>query len=116
MFTIYKQVETAGKKREVKKKSVELKEQLLELIHAAQCVDTSECISTQEKENIPFLAGKRVSHVFKDGAVYTGKVIGSVPGFPSWYNIVYDGEDEHVYTYRLVDDYKDGNLEILIEA
>ena len=44
--------------------------------------------------------------------MYTGKVIGQVPGFPHWFNIKYD-DDEAVYSYKLVEDYRDGNLEIV---
>lgn len=61
------------------------------------------------------LIGKRVKHKFgSDGAVQMneGKVISVVPGFASWYNIKYD-EDPAIYTYRLMDDYQAGNLEII---
>ncbi|XP_062577970.1 uncharacterized protein LOC134239822 [Saccostrea cucullata] len=34
-----------------------------------------------------------------------------VPGYPSWYNIVYDG-DVAVYTYQLLEDWKKGTLKI----
>ena len=37
-----------------------------------------------------------------------------VPGYPSWYNIVYK-EDTAVYTYELEKDLDQGDLQILIE-
>ena len=36
-----------------------------------------------------------------------------VPGFLAWYNIVYDG-DEAVYTYKLMQDYHQQTLEIIV--
>jgi len=44
--------------------------------------------------------------------MYYGKVISQAPGFPAWFNVVYDGDDA-VYTYKLVDDYKEDNLAIV---
>ena len=41
-----------------------------------------------------------------------GKVIGTVPGHSSWYRILYDG-DTAEYTYDLLDDYRQGNLQVL---
>lgn len=93
-----------------------MKENLLTLIRAACSVDTSHTVSRldKEKEHIPLLIGKNVRHKFEDGEIYQGKVIAPVPGFPAWYNIQYENE-ESIYTYRLVDDYKDGNLEIVVQ-
>ncbi|XP_076101763.1 uncharacterized protein LOC143071391 [Mytilus galloprovincialis] len=36
-----------------------------------------------------------------------------VPGFPSWYNIKYAG-DLAIYTYKLLEDYKKGDLRIIV--
>lgn len=36
-----------------------------------------------------------------------------VPGYPSWYNIVYDG-DVAVYTYQLLEDWKKGTLKMTV--
>ena len=56
------------------------------------------------------LVGKHINHRFKsekvdmcknqkeEDAIYQGFVIGTVPGFPSWYNVKYDG-DSAIYTY-----------------
>ncbi|WAQ99794.1 hypothetical protein MAR_024167 [Mya arenaria] len=35
-----------------------------------------------------------------------------VPGYPTWYNIVYHG-DEAVYTYKLIRDYEQGDLKLI---
>ena len=112
-----KTVFTLSKKGK-QKTSDELKEQLKILIRAASSVGTSTTVSRydREKEHIPLLVGKRVIHSFEDGD-YTGTVIAAVPGFPSWYNIKYDDlkEDDFMYSFRLVDDYKAGNLQLLFE-
>ena len=69
----------------------------------------------QESVSVPLLVGKTVNHSFAtddpDKVSYVGKVISQVPGFPDWYE-----NDDAVYSYRLVEDYKDGNLEIVPEA
>ena len=67
-----------------------------------------------------YLVGNRVSHQFvvkqQDGSDkhewFTGKVISQVPGYPDWFNILYD-DDEAIYSYRLLDDMADGCLRIL---
>ena len=65
---------------------------------------------------IPLLVGKTVKHIWtteEGDQSYIGKVISQVPGFPSWFNIKYN-DDPKVYSLRLVDDYKDKSLSILI--
>lgn len=48
---------------------------------------------------------------------YLGRVISQVPGFPTWFNITYeDGNHESVYSYELVNDYHDGDLEIVVDG
>jgi hypothetical protein len=37
-----------------------------------------------------------------------------VPGYAEWYNIVYDGEEECVYTYKLADDMEHGDLKLTV--
>lgn len=67
-------------------------------------------------DTIPALVGKRVEHTFiEDGeeVCYKGRVINVVPGFPTWYNIVYEGSHVHIYSYELLDDWRDGCLRIL---
>ena len=41
------------------------------------------------------------------------EVISQVPGFPDWYNVVYIEEPDIVYTYKLTDDIKNGDLKLL---
>lgn len=36
-----------------------------------------------------------------------------VPGYPDWYNICYEG-DEAVHTYKLMEDYQEKNLEVIV--
>lgn len=72
---------------------------------------------SEQEGDIPLLVGKRVKHNFSEG-LWNGKVLGVVPGFPKYFNIIYDGEQgPHgavPYTYALGDDYRKGDLEILI--
>lgn len=37
-----------------------------------------------------------------------------VPGYPAWFNLVYDG-DQAVYTFTLEPDLRDGDLEMLLQ-
>lgn len=83
---------------------------VLTLIHATLIVPTHE----KEHEGLPLLVGKRIEHKFTDG-VYKGFVISLVPGFPQWYNVKYEG-DPAVYAYNLFDDYKKGDLKIVVSA
>ena len=41
---------------------------------------------------------------------YKGKVVSQVSGFSEQYNVVYD---EEPYTFKLMDDYKNGDLKVL---
>lgn len=60
-----------------------------------------------------FLVGKYVKHTFTD-QVYAGKVVSVVPGFCDWYNIKYEN-DTAIYVYQLEEDYRNGNIEIVVE-
>jgi len=56
-----------------------------------------------------------VIHQFNEGGEirgYTGRVISQVPGFSNWCNIVYE-EGDTVYTFQLMEDYTNGDLEIM---
>ena len=59
------------------------------------------------------LVGKQIDHTFlvKDGKLehYAGKIVSQ---FEEWYNVVYDEEPGYVYTYKLMDDYKNGDLKV----
>ena len=94
-----------------------LKENVIKLIKAAGEGEGSE----KRSQNIPLFVGKRVIHTFEDGK-YHGQVVSVVKGFPDFYNIIYDKDVEDttsptaIYTYKLKDDYRDGNLEIIPEV
>lgn len=94
-----------------------LRENLLKLIHAAYHGPDTE----PQRIRTTLLVGKGVKHRFSDGN-YVGRVISVVPGFVNFYNIVYDndvsedGITKCVYTYKLLDDYKKGDLEIIPEV
>ena len=94
---------------------------LNKFISAAICTPMSKsCTKTPDNEHftVPLLTGKTVDHSYNDEddsqTIYRGQVISQVPGFPSWYNIKYEG-DEAIYSYKLVDDYKEGNLTIVVD-
>jgi len=62
------------------------------------------------------LVGKRIDQQFNESGklvTYSGRVVSQVPGFIEWYNIVYDDEPETVYTYKLLDDMKNGDLSLV---
>ena len=46
------------------------------------------------------LTGKYIKHKFDDEIWYSGIVISQVPGYPAWYNVVYDNH-ESLYLYQL---------------
>ena len=98
-----------------------LRDHLNKFISAAISTPSSKsCTRTPDNEHctVPLLTGKTVDHVYnnEEGSktIYSGKVISQVPGFPSSYNIKYEG-DEAIYSYKLVDDYKEGNLTIVVD-
>lgn len=69
----------------------------------------------------PLFVGKKIIHKFNEGE-WPGRVISVVKGFPDFYNVVYDCDlnDQSnpvaIYTYKLKDDYKEGNLRIVPEV
>jgi hypothetical protein len=89
----------------------EMKDNVVQLIRG--CLDTP--TTERERQDAPLLVGKRVEHTFENNMKYTGNVISVVPGFEQWYNIRYDG-DEAIYAYNLIEDYKKGDLQILVES
>ncbi len=85
-----------------------LTDNLLQLVRAS-------LEGTQEEApapDVPLLVGKKVRHTFEDGP-YEGQVISVVPGYVKWYNIVYK-DDPAVYSFKLQDEYREGNLEIIV--
>ena len=75
---------------------------------SASSVHTSEV----KYSDVPLLVGKVVEHTFADKQSYKGKVLGVVTGFPTWYNIRYENDDA-IYAYNLLDDYRKGQLKIV---
>ena len=80
---------------------------------------------TQKRSSkTPILVGKKIRHTFNEGT-YDGKVISTVPGFPDFYNVIYDCELDSdgkindqtaIYTYKLLEDYRANKLEIIPEV
>jgi hypothetical protein len=89
----------------------ELTKQVLELIEESKLGDVGKCTS---EGDMPVLIGKNISHKFENG-VYVGRVISIVPGFPNWYNVKYKN-DPAIYVYQLYEDYRSGNMEIIVEG
>ncbi|WAR06270.1 hypothetical protein MAR_021639 [Mya arenaria] len=71
----------------------------------------------QVTENtVPLIVGQKIRHcqlVNEERVWVDGKVISQVPGYHSWYNVKYVG-DAAIYTYTLMDDYKQGDLVIAL--
>lgn len=92
-----------------------LSDNLIKLVSAAES-ETPERQLSLDSTTPHFLVSRRVSHSFMENeeiVQYTGTVISMVPGFPTWYNIVYDNEPDCVYTYQLLDDYNNGDLTLI---
>lgn len=104
----------------------ELQEHLYKFINAAMSVEEGqsvEKINTGDgrlTKTTALLVGKIVIHTMledNERVPYLGRVISQVPGFPTWFNITYDdGNYESVYSYELVNDYHDGDLEIVVDG
>lgn len=58
---------------------------------------------------------KKIEYKFFDGVVYKGNVILVVFGFFYRYNVQYEN-DSVVYVYNLFEDYKNGDLKIIIDS
>ncbi|WAR00569.1 SPIN4-like protein [Mya arenaria] len=57
------------------------------------------------------LVGRKIDHAFMTDGERTW-YIGKAPGFPSWFNVKYSG-DQAIYSYRLLDDLKSGELKLI---
>ena len=80
---------------------------LLTLISAAAAADTTEPAPSS-------LNGKKIKHQFQHKfEKYNGQIISQVPGFPEWFNVVYENEPDIVYSYNLTEDIANGDLEVL---
>ena len=80
--------------------------------HLTQLINATHHDSPFNSTSDPVLVGKSIDHQFiKDGQVvqYSGRVVSQVSGFPEWYNVVYK-EPDVVYTYKLMEDFYNGDL------
>ena len=108
-----KDVYKFSKKEEGQFNSAKLKTNLIQLINAAHLC--SPCTSTLSSDDL-VLVGKSIDHQFiEDGQVveYSGRVVSQVPGFSEWFNVVYDNEQDVVYTYKLMEDFLNGDLKVV---
>ena len=74
-----------------------LKDNLLELINAAANQQSSGTESDTPTESSVNQVGKHIDHQFTEDeqlVTYSGKVVSTVPGFPEWFNVVYDNEPD----------------------
>lgn len=86
-----------------------LKQNVFTLINDCLVAETSE----KKESGIPLLVGKTVCHTFADQKEYKGFIISVVPGFGDWYNVKYE-DDAAIYAFNLVEDYKKGDLKLVI--
>ena len=105
---------------------IELRNHLYSFIDAALSVADGQSVTRTVPDEpsvaIPLLVGKSVIHYFHETdendqevrVPYNGKVISQVPGFLEWFNIAYENDDA-VYSYQLIKDYQEQNLEIVPE-
>ena len=94
--------------------SQKLRSNLIKLIEAAR--STSSDSERMEAPGELLFVGRQIDHVFLvEGKLqrYRGKVVSQVPSFGEWYNVVYDEEPGYVYTFKLMDDYRNGDLKVL---
>ena len=92
--------------------STKLKENLLLLLADATRHQEVAIISDSPIQ----LVGAHIDHQFTENdqlVTYSGEVISQVPGFSEWFNVVYDNEPGIVYTYKLMDDFKNGDLKLV---
>ncbi|CAC5377151.1 APMAP [Mytilus coruscus] len=92
-----------------------LTENVKQLIEEATSKDVASSI---HQRSFKMLVNKRIRHSFNEGA-FDGKVISTVPGFPDYYSINDESnvtDSTAIYTYRLLEDYRVGKLEIIPEV
>ena len=114
VYPANKDVYKFSKKGEGQFNSTKLAGHLILLIDATHHGSPSDisCNSTSD----PVLVGKSIDHQFiEDGQIvqYSGRVVSQVSGFPEWYNVVYDNEPDVVYTYKLMEDFYNGDLKLV---
>jgi hypothetical protein len=65
-----------------------------------------------------YIIGCRIRHLFiqsGEPSWFPGRVISQVPGFPDWFNLVYDDDGDSVYTFKAMEDLGAGELEIIFD-
>ena len=90
-----------------------LKENLLKLVNEAANRHSSGTGSDSPLETDVHLVGRHIDHRFTEDeqlVSYSGQVVSTVPGFPEWFNVVYDNEPGVVYSFKLLEDFKNGDL------
>ena len=88
-----------------------LRSNLAKLVEAA----TEDNLALVESSEASSLVGKRITHQFVENeelVAYAGMVISQVPGFVEWFNVVYDSEPDTVYTFKLQEDLRSGDLKL----
>lgn len=96
--------------------STALKVNLLKLIIAVANQQSFDSESSAPSGSDIHLVGRRIDHRFTEDeqlVTYSGKVISTVPGFPEWFNVVYDNEPGIVYSFKLLEDLRNGDLHVL---
>ena len=96
--------------------STALKVNLLKLIIAVANQQSFDSESSAPSGSDIHLVGRRINHRFTEDeqlVTYSGKVISTVPGFPEWFNVVYDNEPGIVYSFKLLEDLRNGDLHVL---
>ena len=84
--------------------------------HLTQLINATHHDSPFNSTSDPVLVGKSIDHQFiEDGQVvqYSGRVVSQVSGFPEWYNVVYEKEPDVIYTYKLMEDFYNGDLKLI---
>ena len=91
----------------------ELKENALHLIeHARQLPQI-----TSETSKSSTLIGKKIIHRFEDKGKmteYHATVISTVPGYPQWFNLKYDGDQENIYVDKLEESLDNGDANVVL--
>ncbi|WAR22590.1 hypothetical protein MAR_016564 [Mya arenaria] len=89
----------------------ELVIQVKRLVRHAYSVERKSA-DNNNNNNMPLLKGKAIEHKFMVDGEETW-YNGTVPGFPDWYNVFY-ANDAAIYSYKLLKDYQEGNLKIVV--
>ena len=84
----------------------ELKANVIKLIETA--LDLAK-LNLQKKMILYHYLVKRSGISLRVISWFDGEVISQVPGYPAWYNVVYEG-DNSVYTYQLWEDLAAGDF------